>query len=89
MLNNQLHIVLRAEREQNGIKMKKVFNVITATILALTIWTLFIACVFSFFQGADLMTIIVGTFLLLVFAGSTTCDSIRAYLNGENKNESV
>jgi len=59
--------------------MKKVFNVITATILALTIWTLFIACVFSFIQGADLMTIIGGTFLLLVFAGSTTCDSIRAY----------
>jgi len=69
--------------------MKKVFNVITATILALTIWALFISCVFSFFQGADSTTIIVGTFLLLVFAGSTTCDSIRAYLNGEKKNENV
>jgi hypothetical protein len=69
--------------------MKKVFNVITATILALTMWAFFIACVFSFIQGADLMTIVVGTFLLLVFAGSTTCDSIRAYLNGENKNENV
>jgi len=60
-------------------KMKKFFNVTTATILALAIWTLFIACVFCFIQGADLITIFVGTFLLLVFAGSTTCDSIRAY----------
>jgi len=84
---------LRVEGEQKtktGIEIKKVFNVITATILALTIWTLFIACVFSFIQGADSMTIVVGTFLLLVFAGSTTCDSIRAYRKwGKNKNESV
>jgi hypothetical protein len=61
-------------------KLKKAFPFITATFLSVAVWIMFAMWIVIVYESSyDLMTIIVGTFLVMVFAGSTTWHSIKAY----------
>jgi len=61
-------------------KLKKAFPFITATLLSVALWTFFAMWIVNVYRASyDLMTIIVGTLAVMVFAGSTTWESIRAY----------
>jgi len=60
-------------------KLKKALPFITATALSVALWTFFVMWIVNVYKASyDLMTIVVGTFLVIVFAGSTTWESIRA-----------
>ncbi|MCK4434035.1 hypothetical protein KAU92_00995 [Candidatus Bathyarchaeota archaeon] len=59
------------------LRLKKSFALITATALSVAIWGLFAMWIIIVFKGTyDLMTNIIASLLGLVFAGSTTWDSI-------------
>jgi len=57
---------------------KKSFALITATALSVAILGLFAVWI-VIAKSYDLITVIVGSLLMLVFAGSTTWDSIREW----------
>jgi hypothetical protein len=61
-------------------KLKKVLPFITATALSVALWTFFAMWIVNVYRVSyDLITIIVGTLVVMVFACSTTWESIRAY----------
>jgi len=67
-------------------KLKKALPLITAIAVSLAVWTLFpMGMVIAYKEKHDLLTIIIGTLLCLVFGGSTTWDSIRAYQKWKKK----
>jgi len=70
-------------------KLKKVLPFITAAALSVALWTFFAMWIVNVYKASyDLMTIIVGTIVVVVFAGSTTWESIRAYREWrKNRNE--
>jgi len=66
----------------------KVLPLITATALSVAIWGFFAVWIVIVFEKSyDLITVIAGSLLMLVFAGSTTWDSIREWgkMRDENK----
>lgn len=70
-------------------KLKKVLPFIITTALSVALWTLLAMWIVTVRMASyDLMTIIVGTFVVIVFTGSTTWESIRAYHEWrKNRNE--
>jgi len=67
-------------------KLKKALPFVTATALSVALWALFAMWIVIVYRSSyDLMTIIVGTLLGLVFGGSTTWESIRAYREWRKK----
>jgi len=61
-------------------KLKKALPFVTATALSVAVWTMFAMWIVIVYRASyDLMTIIVGTLVVMFFAGSTTWESIRAY----------
>jgi len=69
--------------------LKKALPFITATALSATLWAFFAIWIVNVYKASyDLMTIMVGTLVVLVFAGSTTWESIRDYHEWrKNRNE--
>jgi TctA family transporter len=67
-------------------KLKKALPFITAAALSVALWTFFAMWIVNVYKASyDLMTIIVGTIVVIVFAGSTTWESIRAYREWRKK----
>jgi high-affinity Fe2+/Pb2+ permease len=61
-------------------RLKKALPLITATASSVALWTFFAMWIVNVYKASyDLMTIIVGTLAVMVFAGSTTWESIKAY----------
>jgi high-affinity Fe2+/Pb2+ permease len=68
--------------------IKKTLPFITAITLSVALWAFFVLWIVSISNGRwDLMSNMVGTFALLVFAVSTTWESIRAYKEWRRRNE--
>jgi anaerobic C4-dicarboxylate transporter len=99
MLNSVLYIVLRVEREQKIkekirmynpllFRLKKALAVITASALSVAIWGFFAVWIMILFEKSyDLVTVIVGTLLMLVFAGSTAWDIYVEWRKMKNETE--
>jgi uncharacterized protein (DUF983 family) len=66
--------------------LKKALPLITAIAVSVALWTMFAMWIVIVYKASyDLMTIIVGTLVVMVFGGSTTWDSIRAYREWRKK----
>lgn len=69
-------------------RLKKALPVITATALSVAIWTLFVVWTVNVFKKPyDLMTTIIGTLLVLVFACSTAWDTYVEWRKMKNGNK--